>query len=145
MLRSHHFALALPLVLLLSAAAPLGAQTTEPFTGQGEGLLLDEQGRESYFAVEGQGEPLGHFGGEGAFVITDDGGLFGKVVLLNADQDMVFAAFIGQVQDDGGYTATLTILGGGGRFAGASGTADLWGEFIDAGSFSINFDGTITY
>ena len=145
MLRSHHFALALPLVILLSVAAPLGAQTMEPFTGQGEGIILDQQGNTFFFAVEGQGEPLGHFGGEGAFVVADDGDLIGKVMLLNADQDMVFANFIGQVDDDGSYAATLIIVGGAGRFAGASGTADLCGAFFDDGSFSFNFDGTITY
>jgi len=145
MLRSHHFALALPLVVLLSVAATLRAQTTEPFTGQGEGLILDQQGNTFFFAVEGQGEPLGHFGGEGAFVVPGDGDLIGKVMLLNADQDKVFANLIGQVLDDGSYAATLIIVGGAGRFAGASGTADLCGEFFDDGSFSFNFDGTITY
>jgi hypothetical protein len=137
-------ALALPLVLLLSVAAPLGAQTTEPFTGQGEGIILDEQVGTFYFAVEGLGEPLGHFGGEGAFIVPDHG-LFGKITLFNADQDKVFAAFIGEVLDDGSYAATLFIQGGAGRFTGASGMADLWGEFFDDGSFTINFDGTITY
>jgi hypothetical protein len=144
MRRKHCFALALPLVVLLSWAAPLRAQTTEPFTGQGRGLITDEQGSTFFFVLEGQGEPLGHFGGEGAFVVPGDGSLYGKVTFRNADQDMVFADFIGQVLDDGSYAVTLTIVGGAGRFAGASGTADLWGEMFDV-SFSINFDGTITY
>ena len=83
--------------------------------------------------------------GRGAFVVPGDGDLIGKVMLLNADQDMVFANFIGQVMDDGSYAATLIIVGGAGQFTGASGTADLCGEFFDDGSFSFNFDGTITY
>jgi hypothetical protein len=44
--------------------------------------------------------------------------------------------------------ASLNNLGSSlraGQFTGATGTADLSGEFFDDGSFSFNFDGTITY
>jgi hypothetical protein len=144
MFHTQRWTFALGMTLFLGLTAPVRAQVTEPFTGEGEAIITDFQGGTYRFAAEGLGEPLGHFGGEGAFVVTDDGGIYGKVKLFNADQDTVYAAFIAQLQDDGSYAGTLTIVGGEGRFAGASGSADLWGQMFNA-SFTVAFDGTITY
>jgi hypothetical protein len=144
MFRTQRWVLALSMATWVCLTAPVLAQVTEPFTGEGEAIITDFQGGTYQFAAEGLGEPLGHFGGEGAFIVTDDGGIYGKVKLFNADQDTVYAAFIAQLQDDGSYAGTLTIVGGDGRFAGASGAADLSGQMFDA-SFTVNFDGAITY
>jgi hypothetical protein len=145
MFRAQRVVLALGITATLGLAAPAATRAGEPFSGAGEGIILDVQNGTYQFAVEGLGEPLGHFGGEGAFILSSGGGLYGKVKLFNADQDTVYAAFIAQRQDDGSYTGTLTIVGGEGRFAEASGSADWQFELVDDSSFSFRFDGTITY
>ena len=144
MFRVQRVVLALGLSATLGLAAPAATRAGEPFTGAGEGIILDMQNGTYQFAAEGLGEPLGHFGGEGAFILPCDG-LYGKVKLFNADQDTICAAFIAQLQDDGSYAGTLTIVGGEGRFAGVSGSADWQFELVDDSSFSFRFDGTITY
>src|SRR5262249_28656962 len=134
MFRTQQLGLALGMTVLLGLAVPARAQTTEPFTGEGLGIITDVQGETYFFALEGLGEPLGQFGGEGAFLLHNDGSIFGKVTFVNADGDKVFAVFEAQLLDDGSYMGTLTIVGGDGKFAHASGTAALGGAVFDDGS-----------
>ena len=60
--------------------------------------------------------------------------------------DKLYATFTGQLNfATGVVTATVTYVGGTGRFASATGTATLSGQLLDGGALDVSVSGTINY
>jgi hypothetical protein len=60
--------------------------------------------------------------------------------------DELYATFTGQLNGvTGTITATVTYVGGTGRFANASGTAALSAQIVGGGSLEVSVKGTIDY
>ena len=60
--------------------------------------------------------------------------------------DQLRATFTGQLNSlTGVITATVTYVGGTGRFADATGAATLAGQLLPGGSIQVAVDGTINY
>ena len=63
-----------------------------------------------------------------------------------ANGDQLLAVFTGQLNGATGViTATVTYVGGTGRFAGATGTATLSGQVLADGSLAVAVNGTVNY
>jgi hypothetical protein len=63
-----------------------------------------------------------------------------------ADGDELYAVFSGHLNGlTGVITATVTYVGGTGRFAGASGTATLSGQLLPGGEIEVAVKGTLSY
>ena len=63
-----------------------------------------------------------------------------------ANGDHLYAVITGQLNGvTGAITATVTYVGGTGRFADASGTATLSGQLLPGGSIEVTVKGTIDY
>jgi hypothetical protein len=149
---------ALALNLTASAAKPL-----VPFKGQSSGIVTTvgfdpELGVISTHA-EGQGEAthLGRFtvtGDVAVYVFTPTGVAIGNWTYVTANGDKLFAHMIGSGGVDPLHgMGTFTILGGTGRFQGASGTyqqiitfAEVPGGSAPVDPYSdVLFNGTISY
>ena len=144
-------------VLTLSALAVLGpgshaAAEERSFRLAGEGSLLfdPQQTLEGDFAAAGEATHLGHWTNTGtiAFDPIDPVTLVasGDVTFVAANGDELWMEFDGVLDLTTGLgTGTFVIVGGTGRFAGATGLTDL--EIIQApdGRFAFTLDGTIDY
>jgi hypothetical protein len=63
-----------------------------------------------------------------------------------ANGDQLFASFSGELNGvTGAVTATVTYVGGTGRFANASGTATFSGQLLPGGAIQASANGTINY
>jgi hypothetical protein len=63
-----------------------------------------------------------------------------------ANGDQLYAVFAGQLNGVTGIiTATVTYVGGTGRFTDASGTAALSGQLLPGGAIEVTVKGTIDY
>ena len=63
-----------------------------------------------------------------------------------ANGDKLYAVFTGQLNGvTGAITATVTYVGGTGRFTNASGTATLAAQLLPGGSIEVAIKGTIDY
>ena len=66
--------------------------------------------------------------------------------LTGANGDQLYTNFSGEFDLlTGTVSVTITYVGGSGRFAGASGTAELSGELFDDGSFHVVVQGTLDF
>ena len=62
------------------------------------------------------------------------------------EEDQLFETISGELDPATGViTATVTFVGGTGRFAGATGSADLVGQLLPGGRISVTVKGTIDY
>lgn len=67
-------------------------------------------------------------------------------VYTAADGDRLCARFFGELDfQTGAINATVTYVGGSGRFDGASGSATLTGQLLPDGTISVSVQGTIDY
>jgi hypothetical protein len=63
-----------------------------------------------------------------------------------ANGDQIYATFSGQLNGvTGAIIATVTYVGGTGRYANASGTASLAGQLLPSGTIEVAIKGTINY
>lgn len=63
-----------------------------------------------------------------------------------ANGDQLRAVFTGELDGvSGAISATVTYVGGTGRFAGASGSAELAGQMLPDGTLSVGVNGNIDY
>jgi len=140
------FALVLAAVGVLALAVP--AQAVErPYMSRGTAQFVNAND----FVGTGNATHLGHYTEEGSvqFTPTSDP----TVLQLNATStytaangDQLRAVFTGQLNGvTGVITATVTYVGGTGRFANASGTANFSGQLLPGGSIEVAVKGTIDY
>jgi hypothetical protein len=62
------------------------------------------------------------------------------------DGDKLHAVITGMLNPETGFvTATVTFVGGTGRFANASGSAAFTGQLLDGGAVEVSTNGTINY
>ena len=145
--------LAVLVVLTLSAPA-IAAAKQVPFKGRSIGVatLVDEAA--GLIRVEGQGQAthLGRFT-QTALVGPDveTGGSRGTWTLTAANGDMLFLEMTAIGIDDTHGIGTFTVVGGTGRFAGASGSYEQRITFgvapgtPEASPFTDELTGTISY
>jgi len=132
-----------PALVTLALAGNAIAQTL-PFRGSFTGIGSPTA------AMSGHATRLGHFTGTGAIVPTGATTFTGVFAWRAANGDLIWGSLAGVLTGAVGpgvftYQETATILGGTGRFAGATGTQVATGttNFITS-AFDGVFDGHIT-
>jgi hypothetical protein len=103
------------------------------------------------FVGSGEATHLGRYAevGSAQFSPTADPTVFridAWSVYTAADGDQLYATFIGQLDLlTGAITASVTYVGGTGRFDDADGSAVLSGQMLPNGTISVTVEGTIDY
>jgi hypothetical protein len=136
--------LVLGALLLAASAAPA---ETRPLAGRGTGQFVSPND----FVNVGEGTYLGRFHevGSAEFEATGDPTVLaieGSSVLTGANGDQLYTSFSGALDLlTGEVTASITYVGGTGRFADVSGTAELSGQLVDDGSFHVVVKGSLDF
>src|SRR4051794_7189118 len=103
------------------------------------------------FVGEGNATHLGRYKevGSAEFTPTADPAVLqvdAFSIYTAANGDQLYAVFAGHLNGlTGAVTATVTYMGGTGRFTNASGTATVSGQLLPGGSLKVSLDGTIDY
>ena len=140
------FALLLAAVGVLTLAAPARA-VQRPHISRGTAHFVSL----TAFAGSGSATYLGRYTESGSIQLTPtaDPAVFDAVASATytaANGDQLHATFAGTLNGATGViTATVTYVGGTGRFANASGTATLSGQVLGDGSLAVSVNGTIDY
>ncbi len=140
-------------VLILGSSSISASAADNVWKGSASGVtesILDEAGTNyDTFGGWGGGQ-LGNFTATGTHSINSDLSLTGNAIWVSADGQSLYVSFKGRVaifeERDFPYhfTATLTVDGGTGRFAGATGSAVMNGGFSgEDGEFFFEFEGTL--
>ena len=138
-------------VLALAGSPARVAAGERPFYLQGAGQLsVDPDTVDGTFTASGRATHLGRWTNEGTIQFTPAGGntlaAVGEVTFTAANGDTVHMTIDGVLDlGTGMATATFTVDGGTGRFAGAEGEADSIILQNPDGSFSFSLDGVIDY
>lgn len=140
------FALVLAAVSVLTLSAP--AQAGErPHISRGSAQFVNAND----FVGVGEATHLGHYNevGSAQFSPTADPTVFqvdAWSIYTAANGDELHAVFTGYLNGlTGNITATVTYMGGTGRFDDASGSAVLSGQLLPGGSIEVAVKGTIDY
>jgi hypothetical protein len=140
------FALVLAALCILALAIP--AQAVErPHVSRGSAQFVSAND----FVGAGTATHLGRYDEVGSvqFSPTADPTVLhleAESTYTAANGDRLHAVFTGQLNGvTGVITATVTYVGGTGRFANASGTATLSGQLLPGGSIEVAVKGTIDY
>jgi len=88
---------------------------------------------------------VGGFTRHAVAVVHPVGTFDGTVVFTAVNGDQLFADIDGAFTSPTSIEATYTFTGGTGRFAGASGDADVEAVTSDGIHFSLTFEGTIRF
>jgi hypothetical protein len=134
-------------VLALVAPAQ-GAAVERPYVSRGTAQFALNG---SDFAGAGTATHLGRYteAGSATFSPTADPTVLqvdAQSTYTAANGDQLFAVFSGQLNGvTGTVTATVTYVGGTGRFASASGTATFSGRLLPGGAIEASVQGTIKY
>lgn len=142
-----HFVRLAPVILALTVfVLPLTADQDRPWKGTASGVETAEGA-----AIRGRASHLGHYTGELAVEFVEPG-LFegpGTLTAANGDEVHVLVVFqfpIVEVDPPIPFTGTITVVGGTGRFEGASGSASFTGfQDYPGGPFSFTWRGAISY
>ena len=146
-LSQRPFALFLATVGILSLVAAPAQATSRPHVSRGTAQFTA-----TGFVGAGTATHLGNYGEVGTVTLipTADPAVFDFIdataTYTSANGDELHARFTGQLNAATGViTATVTYVGGTGRFASASGTGTLSGQILDDGSLEIVVNATIDY
>ena len=140
------FALVLAAVGVLALSAQAQAQE-RPHVSRGTAQFVSP----TDFVGSGHATHLGRYTevGSASFSPTADPTVFqidGWVILTAANGDQLYELVNGYLNGlTGAITATVTYVGGTGRFADATGTATLSGQLLGGGSIEVAVKGTIDY
>lgn len=132
-------ALALPAVA--AKAVPFKGRATVAITGvtpDPGGLLITGAGT-------GEATHLGRFSRVEALLLAPDGSFTGHLTFKAANGDLVFVTFGGQFTSATTSQGSYTIVGGTGRFVGATGDATFSASTADGAVFTLSFDGSIAF
>ena len=141
-----------PLALVIAtlcvlAPASLARAEQRPHSSRGTAHFISATG----FEGTGTATHLGRYDevGSAEFTPTSDP----NVVLVDASAtytaangDELYAVFAGELNPlTGAISATVTYVGGTGRFSNASGTASLSAQMLPNGSIDVAVEGTVDY
>ncbi len=135
------FALVLAAVGVLALAAPAQAEE-RPHVSRGTAQFVSPTGD---FVGAGNATHLGLYEEVGNATISPTGGIEAWAIYTAANGDELWATFTGQLDPFGGITATVTYVGGTGRFDDADGSATLSGQMLPDGTIAVSVEGTIDY
>ncbi len=126
--RLHGFSVLAAVLAALTLSGPATARESVPFKGQSSGVVMavgfDPVAGIAYSHVEGEGEAthLGHFTVTGNVAVVLATGIpLGTWTLTAANGDMLFLAMGGFGIDPTHGFGAFTVVGGTGRFKGATG------------------------
>lgn len=151
MLRTVTFRRVLTVFALLVLIVPARAGDPEPFPGSGTGIITGQEAVDEgvwvSFDLSGEGSPIGAITGAGQYLVDPQGETFtdGTLTFTTTDGDTVELILEGTLNEDGSFEATATISGGTGRYANATGNADLSGTPNPDGTFAVVWEGMIAY
>ncbi len=140
------FALVLAAIGVLALSAPAQAKE-RPHVSRGTAQFVNAND----FVGAGRATHLGRYDevGSAQFSPTADPTVFqidAWSIYTAANGDQLYAVFSGHLNGlTGTITATVTYVGGTGRFTDASGTATLSGQLLPGGSIEVAVKGTIDY
>jgi len=140
------FALVLVATGVLAWATPVRA-TARPHVSRGTAEFTNAND----FVGAGHATHFGRYDEVGSvqFTPTSDPAILSvnaRSTYTAANGDRLCAVFTGQLNGvTGVITATITYVGGTGRFTNASGTATLTGELLPGGSIEVAVEGTVDY
>ena len=140
------FALVLAAIGVLALSAPAQAEE-RPYVSRGTAQFVNAND----FVGAGRATHLGRYDevGSAQFSPTADPTVFeidAWSIYTAANGDQLYAVFSGHLNGlTGTITATVTYVGGTGRFTDASGTATLSGQLLPGGSIEVAIKGTIDY
>jgi hypothetical protein len=141
------FALMLLAVSVLAPANP--AQAAErPHVSRGTAQFVNDNGG---FIGAGAATHLGAYTETGTIQLspTANPAVFDAVATATytaANGDQLYAVFAGQLNGvTGAIIATVTYVGGTGRFSNATGTAALTAQLLPGGSIEVAVEGLIDY
>jgi hypothetical protein len=134
----------LAVAVFLGTCFAAAAGETRPFHGSGYEQItgVNETGNVLTTDGEGVATHLGHYTRHLVVTINEDLSLDGHLVITAANGDKLCIHLTGSFIT---LSGTYTIIGGTGRFADASGSADFSATFIAADTAVFTFDGTISY
>ena len=141
-----------PFALLLAAVGVLVLATAaqaeqRAYASRGTAQFVSANG----FVGAGTATHLGRYDEEGSALIspTADPTVFlveASATYIAANGDQLYAVFTGHLDGlTGTIRATVTYVGGTGRFTDAGGTATLSGQLLPDGSLDVAVEGTIDY
>ena len=145
------FFLLRPLTLLLATLAVLATATPARAAERPHASSGTAQFTATGFVGTGRALHLGTYTEEGTIQLfpTSDPTVFdasATAIYTAANGDELHATFTGQLNfATGVITATVTYVGGTGRFAGATGSATLSGQLLQDGTLAVSVIGTIDY
>ena len=140
------FALLLAAVCVIALAAAAQAEQ-RAYVARGTAQFVSANS----FVGAGTATHLGRYDEEGSaeFFETADPAVFlveASATYTAANGDELWAVFTGHLDFmTGNVTATVTYVGGTGRFTDASGTATLSGQRFADGSIEVDVEGTIDF
>ena len=140
------FALVLAAIGVLALSAPAQAEE-RAYVLRGTAQFVNAND----FVGAGRATHLGRYDevGSAQFSPTADPTVFqidAWSIYTAANGDQLYAVFSGHLNGlTGTITATVTYVGGTGRFTDASGTATLSGQLLPGGSVEVAVKGTIDY
>jgi hypothetical protein len=141
-------ALALLLTTLVTAVASAVAAHYVPLKGSAAGSVVAVNptpgGVELTIHASGQATQLGQFDRvEELLLDPTTGSITGSIVFVAANQDELHVTFVGGFISPTTAVGNYTVVGGTGRFAGATGSAAFEAVSPDGIQVSVSFDGTI--
>jgi hypothetical protein len=128
-------------------AVPAHAAATRPYLASGSAQFISP----TEFVGQGQATHLGRYSEAGTVVFspTDNPAVLhvdGAIVYTAANGDELHAIVSGELNGQTGVVeATVTYVGGTGRFTSASGSSDLSGQLLAGGALSVEVEGAISY
>lgn len=141
--RSHSGMLLAALALLV----PLAPARADDFSVVLSGQVLAEEpvkGGDQYVALlEGDGSPTGPVVGVTTFIIRGPSLEEGLVVLVDANEDVLFLVGAGNFLTPTTFEGAAEVFGGTGRYANATGMLAFTGEDLGSGQFYVLYVGTI--
>lgn len=117
---------------------------TVPFKGNGIGQITGGVPGVSLTGVAtGNATHLGRYTRTETILLGAGGTFTGDVTFTAANGDLLTADIAGAFTSLTTASGTYTFTGGTGRFEGATGTAFFSVELLDAGQFTVAFNGTL--
>jgi hypothetical protein len=136
---------------MAGAAGAVGAGTAKaggslPWKGQADGVVTEYTTPVNWVIdYVGTATHMGRFTRREYLTLDGAGGVSGTMDWEDVNGDTLRTSFVGGFTGPNDAAGTMTIIGGDGAFAGATGSASFHAHTEDFVHVSISFDGTIDY